>query len=115
MDERERRQVKNEKLFRSINERIEQLATSPFDTGTDGQQVWDFVCECHDKNCIERIPLTVTEYENVRASGNRFVVAPGPEHLDTEIENVVDMSVRYWAVEKIGAAAEPAAEDDPRN
>src|SRR5581483_433108 len=44
--------------------------------------------------------------EAIRAAGNRFVVAPAAEHVDTTIEHVVDMSSRYWVVEKLDQAAE---------
>jgi hypothetical protein len=112
--ERRRRQAENESLFRRVNERIEQLVEGAFDAGPDGARAWDFVCECHDKGCTERIALTITEYEAVRVVSERFVVAPAPEHVDTSIENVVDMSSRYWLVEKIEEAGEVARADDPR-
>lgn len=113
MNERERRQAKNEGLFRSVNERIEDLAQTTF-SSNDGAAAYDFVCECADKSCTERVALTVREYETVRASGHRFIVAASPAHVDTSIENVVDISSRYWIVEKIDAAAEQAERDDPR-
>jgi hypothetical protein len=112
--ERDRRQGENEALFRRVNDRIEQLAEGAFDSGEEGARAWDFVCECYDKGCTERVALTIAEYEAVRAAGERFVVAPAPEHVDTSIENVVDMSSRYWVVEKTDQAAEAARADDPR-
>jgi hypothetical protein len=115
MDGRSERQARNEALFRSVNERIEELVDQTLEHHTEGASVWDFVCECHDRDCAERIPLTRTEYEAIRSDGRHFVVAPSPEHVDTSIESVVDMSTRYWVVEKIGEPGEYAEETDPRD
>lgn len=115
MTERDGRQAVNELLFRRVNERIEELAQRTFDSGGDEPQAWDFVCECHRAECDERLALTIAEYEAVRAQGRRFLVAPSPEHVDTTIEHVVDMSTRYWVVEKIGSPGELAEDQDPRD
>ena len=115
MDRRSERQAQNEALFRDVNERIEELVDEALEQHTEGTTVWDFVCECQDRSCAERIPLTRTEYEAIRADGRRFVVAPSPVHVDTSIENVVDMSTRYWVVEKIGEPGAFAEEHDPRD
>jgi hypothetical protein len=115
MDSRSERQAQNEALFRAVNERIEELVDETLERHTEGASVWDFVCECEDRECAQRIPLTRTEYEAIRADGRRFVVAPGPDHVDTSIENVVDMSTRYWVVEKIGEPGEFAEDHDPRD
>lgn len=113
MDARRERQARNENAFRSINEKIEDLGEELL--GQDrGERPYDFVCECHDVECTERVVLTVSEYEAVRDSGRRFVVAPSPEHVDMAIENVVDMSSRYWVVEKTDEAGEVAEAADPR-
>jgi hypothetical protein len=102
-------------MFRSINERIEALGEELFDRDSEGTRVWDFVCECHRADCVERVALTIPEYEAIRADGKRFLVAAAPEHVDTEIENVVDMSTRYWVVEKTDESGEAAAAEDPRD
>lgn len=115
MDERRQRQAENENRFRSINERIEDIGEQLFDDPAEGAKVWDFVCECHREDCVERLALTVAEYEAVRADGRRFVVAPSPDHVDMNVENVVDMSTRYWVVEKTGESGEIAQASDPRD
>ena len=99
------RLVANENLFRRVNERVEELA------GADDPV--EFVCECEDVGCSERILLGLAEYEHVRSASNRFVVRPG--HEDPAIERVLDQGNGYLVVEKIGAAAETASEDDPRD
>jgi hypothetical protein len=115
MESRRRRQAENEMVFRSINEQIEGLGVELFDRDGEQTKAWDFVCECHHNDCVERMALTAVEYEAVRASGKRFIVAPSPEHVDMEIENVVDMSARYWIVEKTDESGELAEAGDPRD
>lgn len=114
MDARRERQAKNEMLFRSINEKIEDLGDAWLGQGR-GERAYDFVCECQDAACTTPIALTVREYETIRANGRRFVVAPSAEHVDMTIENVVDMSSRYWVVEKTDESGELAEANDPRD
>jgi hypothetical protein len=79
-------------LFRDVNERIAESAES-FDA--DGA---DFVCECGEQACTERVPATLDEYERVRADGARFLVRRG--HEDKRIERVVETRGRFTVVEK---------------
>jgi hypothetical protein len=115
MDSRRRRQAENEMALRAINEQIQGLGSELFDRDTEGTKVWEFVCECHHSECVERVALTIVEYEAVRVNGKRFVVSPGVDHVDMDIENVVDMSTRYWVVEKTDESGELAQADDPRD
>ncbi|SRR5581483_6746744 len=108
MDERTERLAENESLFRSINELIEQAATT---TGVD-QHVYEFLCECSDSTCTLLLPLTVAEYEQVRADSTQFLVAPG--HVVADIENVVAERGPYVVVRKVGDAAEYVGQRDPR-
>jgi hypothetical protein len=105
---RQERLARNESLFREVNERIEDAATklSPMFT--------EFMCECADDACFEFVSLTLEEYTSIRNSGPTFfVVRPG--HGNSEIERVVGgEGDRYEMVEKLGAAAEVAAELNPR-
>lgn len=41
------------------------------------QALREFVCECSSVECVERLTLTLRQYEQVRAEGTRFVLAPG--------------------------------------
>ena len=113
MDARRERHAKNELLFRSINEKIEDLGETWLGQG-QGERPYDFICECPNSECTERLALSVAEYETVRSSGRRFIVYPSPEHVDMTIENVVDMSSRYWVVEKTDESGELAEATDPR-
>jgi hypothetical protein len=51
----------------------------------------------------------------IRAEPTRFVVAPGAEHVNPDIERVVQREKRYWVVEKIGVSAEISEKFDPRS
>jgi hypothetical protein len=105
---RKKRAARNESLFREVNERIEDAASklSPMFT--------EFMCECADDTCFEKVSLTLQEYTSIRESGpTYFVVKTG--HSDPEVERVVGgEGDRYDVVEKLGAAAEAAIALNPR-
>jgi len=102
------RLAENESVFRAVNELIETTATQ---TGVD-DHVFNFVCECSDTSCTRLLPLTVSEYEQVRADAAQFLIAPG--HELPELETVVEMRGSYDVVLKFGEAAEYVAQRDPR-
>ncbi len=57
--------------------------------------------------------MTIDEYEEVRADPRRFAVAP--DHVETQIERVVEDEGRFLVVEKSpGAPAAVAEDEDPR-
>jgi hypothetical protein len=105
---RERRAAENQSIFREINERVQEI-NDGFGTVLP---MHDWVCECDDVQCTERLAMTVAEYEAVRAHPRRFAVLAG--HVTPEIEDVVATSERFVVVEKIGVAAALAQEHDPR-
>jgi len=109
MDPRERRLAENETIFRSVNERIEQLASPQAHDG----HVFEFLCECSNLDCTLRLPLTIAEYEEIRATPTVFVVAPG--HDLPEIEEIIRRTPTHQIVKKHGEAAELAAVRDPRS
>jgi hypothetical protein len=59
--------------------------------------------------------MSFEEYETIRASGRRFLVAPADEHVRPSVKNVVERNDRYWVVEKKGDAGRSAAKTDPRS
>jgi hypothetical protein len=103
-DARER----NEALFREVNERIEDVGT----TLLPDDQPMEFLCECDDRDCVEKVSATRAEYEAIRAVGTHFVVLPG--HEDPAVEHVVHQTERFLVVEKEGEAAHEAEESNPR-
>lgn len=92
MNQHERRAT-TEALFRDVNERIAESAER-FDA--EGAE---FVCECADPNCTDRVEATLPEYEGVRADAATFLLSPGHEQPD--IERVVSERHRYVIVEKV--------------
>jgi hypothetical protein len=110
--ESEERLARNEAIFREINERTRSLQErfGPEDPTTSYEE---FLCECGDQLCVERVKLTVGEYEAVRAASHQFVVRPG--HSIPRTERVVNEQDRYVVVVKLGEAAEVAADRDPRS
>ena len=98
---REERLARNEALFREVNERLQELGRR---TGT-AEGGLDAVCECADETCVQRIHLSVREYERVRAHPRRFVTRPG--HV-ADVERVVARAEGYVVVEKHGEAGDVA-------
>ncbi len=96
MKEHERRAM-NEALFRDVNERIAESAER-FDANKTEDKT-EFVCECADPNCTERVPATLAEYERVRQTPTTFLLAPGHEQPD--LERVVSDRGRFEIVEKV--------------
>jgi hypothetical protein len=101
------RAARNQRLFRQVNEQVKDV-NRPF---SEAVAAPDWVCECADTTCIERISLTIDEYEALRSDSRHFAVAPSPSHVFFEVENVVRQTERYWIVAKIGTAAAVASND----
>lgn len=109
MNARAERIGRNEALFREVNERIrelqEQFTVPP---------PLEVVCECGDETCTERLGVPVDVYEEVRASGGRFVVAPG--HVAPDVESVVERHRGFDVLRKDpGGPAQLAEATDPRD
>ena len=108
MGEREVRIARTEALFRDVNERIAETAQRFSSHETE------FVCECADTECTERVEATLDEYEQVREDGTQFLLVPG--HEDARVERVVERPRRHLAVVKKFNAivAQTARRLDPR-
>lgn len=110
VDEREARGARTQSLFRDVNERVLEIN----DAFSIALTLGDWICECADQSCSDRISMSQEEYEVLRANPRRFAVAPSNEHVVDEIEDVVERNDCYWVVQKRGTAGELAAEVDPR-
>lgn len=109
MDERKRRIGLNEAIFREANERIEELNRT-FATLTDELVL---VCECGYADCTEKISMSVSEYEELRADSAHFAIVHGHEIPD--VEHVVAQREGYDVVRKDDGVARKIAEvTDPR-
>jgi hypothetical protein len=110
VDDRGKRIGQNEVLFREINERLRELGEG-FSLVSE---VSEFVCECGDTSCAERVQMSLAEYEHVRSDPRTFVVLDG--HEEPEYERVTERLEGYLIVEKLpGGPAGIAIRDDPRS
>jgi hypothetical protein len=82
--------ARTEALFRDVNERIAETAER-FDSPDA-----EFVCECADPGCVERLQATLDQYEEVRSDATTFMLVPG--HEDTRVERVLKQPHRRLAV-----------------
>ena len=99
--------AKTESVFRHVNERIAESAER-FDSHEA-----EFVCECADQSCTERVEATLDEYKSVREHPTHFMLVPG--HEDERFERVVRRRPGYRIVEKFNATiARMVRRLDPR-
>ena len=108
MDFREQRLGLNEAIFREVNQRLLGLAKH-FHWGQT--QSLDLVCECRKATCVQRIEMSRSEYEALRAEDTHFALYPG--HADPDIERVISSHKGYEVVAKEGPAAEVARDLSP--
>ena len=108
-DARRDRIAKNEVVFRDVNERVKQIGDA---SGDPTNELATFLCECGNAECLERIGMLPSEYEQVRASPVHFAVVPGHEKPD--VETIVRKERRFFVVEKLPGEQAVARENDPR-
>lgn len=105
MSQKIERLVRNQILFREVNERVRETIGA-FEGPVE------FLCECSRPDCVETIPLDVDEYERIRSVSNLFLVASGHELL--KVDRVVDQGKDYLLVEKT-VGIEEVRLTDPRS
>jgi hypothetical protein len=88
---REERIVKNEALFREVNERIDEVTA-------DRLPRFEIVCECGENECRQMLEVTSGEYSRVRDHPTRFFVLRGHEIPD--VETIIESTDRFNVVEK---------------
>jgi len=103
------RVARNQSLFRAVNEQIE-ASNEKFSVILEDRAA--FVCECADDSCMDRIEVTIAQYEELRRVPTHFIVKPG--HVYAAFERVVDEIEGFTVVEKFGEAGEQALKLDPR-
>jgi hypothetical protein len=79
-------------LFREVNTKICEI-DSGFGTASAGHYV---LCECGSLECSERFTVPTTLYDEIRASGDRFVVANGHQRA---AETVVERGPAFEVVQ----------------
>ena len=98
--EREVRAAQNQMMFRSVNDRIKELAVESSGSGQESE----FACECADAACIEKIPLSALQFLAIESEENQFMVLRG--HEMAEVEDVIAERDDFLIVSKRGAGAE---------
>lgn len=107
--ERFERAAQNQSLFREVNERLEDLASTYHEVAATAR----FACECAELSCVDQIEMSLDEYEAIRSDPNQFLVRPG--HVYHEVERIVQENDRFVVVAKVGEAALIAERLDPRS
>ena len=98
------RKARNMAVFRSVNERISDLAVSHDDSP---ERLQAFICECSQIGCTESVHIPLSTYAQVRGHSATFLVLPG--HEDPEAEEVLVRLPQCMIVrDKTGIAAEIA-------
>lgn len=105
MDERKERLIRNELLFRQVNERLRELGEG-FSLVSERAT---FVCECSDTGCTEQLELTLVDYERVRERENQFLMRPS--HEVDDVEETVERHETWVVVRKRPDETAEAASD----
>ena len=85
-------------LFRQVNERVLEVNGSLGPTA----RLADFVCECRDPECSDRLTLSVAQFDAVRRHASRHVVRPG--HVEPGVERTVEVHKGFLVVEPVRTA-----------
>ena len=93
------RRIRNEVLFRTVNEKLRAL-NAAFERFGDESAL--FVCECSRIGCIDQIELAVETFDGICLVPNNYIVRPG--HETPEVERVVSQEATYLVVERAAAA-----------
>ena len=112
----ERRQIENEMIFRRSNEKVTDglvmLDAMHIEDGNpemihDADLTLNFLCECSDENCKERIPMKLKTFQKIHEDRDCFVIKLGHQ-VDT-IEDILTTGDAYSVVKKNHTIAEPGA------
>ena len=110
---REERIIRNEALYRELNERVREIEEDMTLRGVvDARPYGEYFCECGLEDCMEKIRLSPEEYEQARSDSKRFAILP--DHLIADVERVLHREERFAIVEKMDGERELALSDPRR-
>jgi hypothetical protein len=92
--------TRRQALFRDLNEEIRRISD-----GFAADEPLELVCECEHGDCFARVSVSHEAYEAVRRFPTRFLIRV--EHQSGD-ERVVEETMGYAVVEKVGSGAETA-------
>ena len=101
------RAAANEARFRQANEQIHEKV---LELGAEGGRA-PYLCECEDERCTTIVLLTSKEYDAVRSSPRRFLLAP--DHQSPQ-DRVVAEHDGFTVVDKTGEEGRLVEESAPR-
>lgn len=110
----ERRQIENEMIYRRINEKVGDdldaldamhIEDNDIHLIRNDDLLLRFKCECSDENCTVRIPMQLSEYQEIHVNRDTFVVVP--DHQVDPIEKVLRETSVYNVVKKNNSTPEP--------
>jgi hypothetical protein len=111
MDDRTSERIgRNDATFREANEGIAAAAGV-----MDFTDRVPFICECAEPACTEIVRVSLEEYEAIRIDSTLFLNAPGHEVAAQGAGRKVREEPGHVVVEKVGRAAEVAAQLDTRS
>ena len=98
------RLIKNEQLVRDRNRwKLSRLRRFFQHDTSVSTTLLDFVCECSNLDCVERIELTIKDYEAIHMRQDRFIIRKN--HQTPSAEKVVEQHSAYSVVEKYALQA----------
>jgi hypothetical protein len=94
MATREQRLAQNQENFRDANKRLgEVVSRAELDVN-----IIPFLCECADEFCLDRIELSLSQYEDAHVLPDSYVILPG--HPRIEGEEVLEHLGTFLVVQK---------------
>src|SRR5262245_34415294 len=90
-------------LFRQVNERVLEANRGLGPTA----RLVDFVCECRDPECTDRLALSVAQFDVIRRHPARWLIRPG--HSLPSHERTVEIHQGFAVVERVPEAPTIAA------
>jgi hypothetical protein len=96
MSTRNKRREDNQRLFKDANQRLHDVVEHKAREATPVP----FLCECADVECMERVEVSLEQWQAVADQENRFIIVAG--HPRIEGEDIVDTLGPYELVEKPG-------------
>ena len=94
--------AQNETLFRQANEDLVQRRSA-----ADADDLREFICECANSECSERILMSLPDYRRIRDNRRWFAIIDG--HQTPQIEPIVERHDGYVVVELTGEPGQLAS------
>jgi hypothetical protein len=89
------RQRRNRELFRTVNDRIAEVASKLLVEN----ELQGFICECSSVGCTSQIEVPSAVYGEVRETDGAYLVQPGHEEPDLE-ETIATYSTYLIVVDR---------------